>query len=217
MARVSYVAGALDVTRFRVPRRLDTFLANFTAPRPPELRLCASDTRNDAPLLDAAARVHRVELSAMNPTGHLCAWTMLAAESDAVTNSSTLPDCAFWVDSAVEKGVVGGVAAVRRGGEGADGSRRGCQSLAMVSVWVARLTVGARARLDFVVQFHVGNVVYVPLLFNDDDQSPSLQLDGENRRWERRLADRRLGLPGVGRVSFGFLTFWKSRLTVPWC
>ena len=87
-------------------------------------------------------------------------------------------------------------------------------SLMALAVSLA-LTVGVRARLDLVEQFHVGNVVNVDPLFEDDDQSPPVQLDGEDGRRERQLADGRLALSAV-RVSFDFGCYWQSRHP-PWC
>lgn len=57
----------------------------------------------------------------------------------------------------------------------------------------AGLTLRVGARLNLVQKFHVGNVVDVNALLEDDHQPSAVELDGENGRRERKLADG--GLP----------------------
>ena len=55
--------------------------------------------------------------------------------------------------------------------------------------------------LDDVLEAHVGDVVYVYLVLEDDDECLAVELDGEDGGGEEELADHGLALRGRGRGS----------------
>lgn len=63
-----------------------------------------------------------------------------------------------------------------------------------------RPTLRIERRLNLVQQLHIADVVDVDPLLKDNDESPPVELDGEDGRRELELADGRLSLHGVVRT-----------------
>ena len=55
--------------------------------------------------------------------------------------------------------------------------------------------------LDDVLEAHVGDVVYVYLVLEDDDEGLAVELDGEDGGGEEELADHGLALRARGRAG----------------
>lgn len=64
-----------------------------------------------------------------------------------------------------------------------------------------------RTRLNLVQELHIGDIVDVDALLEDNDQPPSVELDGEDGGWECQLADGRLAL-------FESTADWSARYSV---
>ena len=62
------------------------------------------------------------------------------------------------------------------------------------SGYVRTLTIWNWCRLNYVEKLHIGDVVDVDLNLEDDDERLPVELDGENRGREEKLADHRLPL-----------------------
>ena len=62
------------------------------------------------------------------------------------------------------------------------------------SGYVRALTIWIWCRLNYVEKLHIGDVINVDLNLEDDDERLPVELDGENRGREEKLADHRLSL-----------------------
>lgn len=80
------------------------------------------------------------------------------------------------------------------------------------------LTLRVRTRLNLVQELHVGDVVHVDTLLQDDDQSPSIELDGEDGGGERQLANGGLALLGEEvQRQLSFVVLYEGRQSAPLC